>query len=36
MVKYIRAVEAALGTDEKFIHDSELPCLAKLRRVNTL
>jgi len=36
LVKYIRAVETALGTDEKFIHDSEMPCLSKLRRVDTI
>jgi len=36
MVKYIRAVELALGTDEKYIQESEIPCLNKLRRVNTL
>jgi N-acetylneuraminate synthase len=36
MVKYIRAVESAMGTDEKFVHDSEIPCLSKLRRVDTL
>lgn len=36
MVKYIRAVELALGTDEKNIQESEIPCLNKLRRVDTL
>ena len=36
MVKYIRAVELALGTDEKHIQESEIPCLNKLRRVDTL
>lgn len=34
LVKYIRATEAALGTGEKVIYESELPSLSKLRRSN--
>jgi N-acetylneuraminate synthase len=36
LVKYIRAVELSLGTDEKFVHESEQACLSKLRRVDTI
>ena len=36
LVKYIRAVEASLGTDEKIVTEKEKEIAAKLRRVNTL
>ncbi|MBN2044460.1 MAG: N-acetylneuraminate synthase family protein [Anaerolineales bacterium] len=34
LVKYIRTTEAALGTGEKVIYESEIPSLSKLRRSN--
>ena len=34
LVKYIRTTEAALGTGEKVIYESEMPSLSKLRRSN--
>lgn len=34
LVKYIRTTEAALGTGEKMIYESEMPSLSKLRRSN--
>tara|TARA_B100000424_G_scaffold266883_1_gene258734 strand:- start:400 stop:1242 length:843 start_codon:yes stop_codon:yes gene_type:complete len=36
MVKYIRAVEKCIGYPIKFVHDSEVPSLKKLRTVDTL
>lgn len=36
MVQYIRAVEKCIGKPEKFVHDTELASLKKLRTVNTL
>lgn len=36
LVKYIRAVEAALGDGEKKVYESEQPGLKRLRRVDTL
>lgn len=36
MVKYIRAVEKCIGHPIKFVHDSEVPSLKKLRTVDTL
>ena len=34
LVKYIRTTEAALGTGEKTIYESEMSSLSKLRRSN--
>ena len=36
MVKYIRAVEKSLGNSHKVVYESEIACLKKLRRVDTL
>ena len=36
MVKYIRAVEKCIGRPEKFVHETEMSSLKKLRTVDTL
>jgi N-acetylneuraminate synthase len=35
LVKYVRAVERALGDGRKRVYESELPALRKLRRVGS-
>jgi N-acetylneuraminate synthase len=36
MIKHIRTVEKCMGSPVKVVHESELPCMAKLRTVDTL
>lgn len=36
LVKYIRSIESALGSEEKQVHETEVGIMKKLRRVDTL